>query len=59
MIKVEALFCEEFSGLIIIKLLYQSAQTTVIVKLKFQRNVAVLDITNVHPNTVIFTPENT
>ena len=55
LLKVEAPIHEEFLGFVIIKLLDQSAQTKVTVKVKFQRNILVLDITDHCLNTVIFT----
>ena len=45
-IKVEALFVDEISGLAIVKMLDNKEQCTVVLKLKFMRNCASLDITN-------------
>ena len=54
-IKIEALFVDEISGLGIVKMLDSKAQCTVVLKLKFIRNCASLDVTNntFHPNQVL------
>ena len=55
-IKVEAPFVDEISGLAIVKMLDNKEQCTVVLKLKFKRNCASLDITNNSQETVIFDP---
>ena len=49
-IKIEALFVGEISGLAIVKMLDSKEQCTVVLKLKFIRNCASLDVTNIHKN---------
>ena len=56
-IKVEAPFIDEISGLAIIKILDGSAYSTMLIKLKFIHNTAVLDIVNNITETIIFKPE--
>ena len=46
LIKVEAPFIDEISGLAIIKILDGSTYSTMLIKLKFTHNVAILDIVN-------------
>ena len=46
LIKVEAPFIDEISGLAIVNVLYKNTQSTVMLKLKFIQNLATLDITN-------------
>ena len=55
-IKIEALFVDEISGLVIVKMLDSKRQGTVVLKLKFIRNCASLDVTNNTQETVIFNP---
>ena len=45
-IKIEAPFVDEISGLAIVKMLDSKEQCTVMLKLKFVRNCASLDVTN-------------
>ena len=56
-IKIEAPFVDEISGLAIVKMLDSKEQCTVILKLKFVRNCASLDVTNNTQETVIFEPK--
>ena len=56
-IKIEAPFVDEISGLAIVKMLDSKEQCTVVLKLKFVRNCASLDITNNTQETVIFEPK--
>ena len=46
MVVIEALFIEELSGMVIVKILDMKEQATSMIKLKFIRNKAVLKITN-------------
>ena len=45
---------DEISGLAIIKVLDKNAKYTVMLKLKFTQNLAILDVTNSGLETVIF-----
>ena len=55
-IKIEAPFIDEISGLAIVKMLDNKGQCTVVLKLKFIRKCASLDVTNNTQETVIFDP---
>ena len=57
MIKVNAPFRDEISGLAIIKILYRSSYSTMLIKLKFTHNTTILDIVNNGAEMVIFKPE--
>ena len=57
LIKVKAQSVDEISGLEIIKILDRSTYSTLLLKLKFMCNVAILDIVNNGTETVIFKPE--
>ena len=59
MIPIEALFVEEISGMAIIKIIDQGQQTPMMLKLKFIRNKATLDITNNTRETLIFDKKTT
>ena len=54
LIPIEALFVEEISGMAIVKIIDQGQKTLMMLKLKFIRNKAMLDITNNTRETVIF-----
>ena len=56
-IKVKAPFIDEISGLAIIKILDGSTYSTMLLKLKFMCNEAMLDIVNNVKDTIIFRPE--
>ena len=56
-IKIEAPFVDEISGLVIVKILDSKEQCMVVLKLKFVRNCASLDVTNNTQETVIFEPK--
>ena len=58
-IKVEAPFVDEISGLAIVKMLDNKEQCMAVLKLKFVRNQASLDVTNNTQETVIFEPKQT
>ena len=47
----------EISGLVIIKILDGSTYSTMLIKLKFTYNAAILDIANNGTETLIFKPE--
>ena len=55
-IKIEVPFVDEISGLAIVKMLDNKEQCTVVLKLKFIRSCASLDVTNNTQETVIFDP---
>ena len=57
LIKVKAPFIDEISGLAIIKILDGNAHSTILIKLKFTHNAAVLDIVNNSTENIIFKPE--
>ena len=56
-IKTEAPFIDDISSLVIVKMLDSKEQHTVVLKLKFVRNCASLDVTNNTYKTVIFEPK--
>ena len=58
LIKVEAPFIDEISGLAIIKFLAGSTYSTMLIKLKFTCNTAILDIMNNSIKTIIFKPKH-
>ena len=53
LIKVKAPFIDEISGLAIIKILDESTYSTMLIKLKFTCNTAILDIVNTGTETII------
>ena len=57
MFKVKAPFIDEILGLDIIKILDGSTYSTLLIKLKFTHNAAILDIVNIGTETIIFKPE--
>ena len=57
LIKIEAPFVDEISGLSIVKMLDSKKQCMVVLKLKFVRNCTSLDVTNNTQETVIFEPK--
>ena len=59
MIPIEAPFVEEISGMAIVKIIDQGQKTTMMLKLKFVRNKAMLDITNNMRKTLIFDKKTT
>ena len=54
LIKVKAPFIDEISGLAIVKILDEGTHSTLLIKLKFTQNAAVLDIGNKGTETMIF-----
>ena len=56
LIKVKAPFIDEISGLAVVKILDGSTYSTMLLKLKFMHNAAMLDIVNNGPDTIIFKP---
>ena len=57
LVKVKAPFAYEISGMAIIKILDGSTYSTLLIKLKFMCNKAVLDTVNKGKDTMIFKPE--
>ena len=57
LIKVKIPFIDEISGLAIIKILDGSTYSTMLLKVKFMYNTAMLDIVNNGPDTIIFKPK--
>ena len=57
LIKVRAPFVDEISGMAIIKILDGGTHSTLLIKLKFTCNKAILDILNKGKDTMIFKPE--
>ena len=57
LIKVKASFIDEISGQAIIKMLDGNTYSTMLLKLKFMCNAAMLDIANNGPDTILFKPE--
>ena len=55
-VKIEASFIDEISGHAIVKMIDNEGRCTVVLKLKFVRNYASLDIDNNTQETVIFDP---
>ena len=55
-IKIVAPFVDEISGLAILNMLTSKEQCTVVLKLKFIRNCASLDVTNNAQEAVILDP---
>ena len=53
LVKVEAPFTDKMSSLAIVKLLDKLTQSVIMLKVKFLRNVAMLDITNSGSETLI------
>ena len=57
LVKVKVPFVDEISGMGIIKILDSGTYSTLLIKLKFTCNKAVLDIVNKGKDTMIFRPE--
>ena len=57
LIKVKAPFIDEISGLAIVKILNGGTHSTLLIKLQFTENKAILDIVNKGTETTIFKPE--
>ena len=53
-IKVEAPFVDEISSLAIVKILHKNVQNTMMIKLKFIWNLAILDVMNCGLEMVVF-----
>ena len=57
LVKVKAPFIDEISGLAIIKIMDRGTYSTLLIKLKFTHNKAMLDIKNSGKDTMILRPE--
>ena len=57
LVKVKVPFIDEISGMAIIKILDRGICSTLLIKLKFTHNKAILDIVNKGKDTMIFKPE--
>ena len=57
LIKVTALFIDEISGLALVKILDGGTHSTLLIKLKFTCNAAIIDMVNNGTETMIFIPE--
>ena len=57
LVKVKAPFVDEISGMAIIKIIDGGTCSTLLIKLKFTHNRAILDIMNKGKNTMILRPE--
>ena len=57
LVKVKASFIDEISGLAIIKIIDGGTYSTLLIKLKFTCNKAILDIKNTVKDTMILRPE--
>ena len=57
LIKVKAPFVDEISGMAIVKILDGGTHSTLLIKLKFTQNKAILYMVNKGANTMIFRPE--
>ena len=57
LIKIEAPFLDESSGLAMIKLLDKLTQSIIILKIKFMWNMAMLDVTSSSSETLILSPK--
>ena len=57
LIKIEAPFIDQISGLVIIKLLDKLARSVIMLNVKFIWNIAMLDITNSSSETLILSPK--
>ena len=58
LIRVEAPFIDEISGLAIIKILDKTTHSSMMLKLKFTHNSAMLDIINNSLDTIILDPKD-
>ena len=57
LVKARAPFTDEISGLAIIKIIYGGTYSTLLIKLKFTCNTAVLDKKNAGKDTMILRPK--
>ena len=57
LVKVEAPFIDEISGLAIIKVLHKNTQSTIMLKLKYVQHSPMIEKTNSGLDTIIFDPK--
>ena len=57
-VKVKDPFIDEISGMTIIKILHGGTYSTLLIKLRFTQNEAILDIVNKGKDTMILRPED-
>ena len=57
LVKIDAPFSDEISGLALIKLLDKPTQSIIMLKVKFTRNAAILDVTNSSLEILILNPK--
>ena len=57
LVKIDAPFSDEISGLVIIKLLDKLTQSIMMLKVKFTRNAEILDVTNSSSEILILNPK--
>ena len=57
LIKIEAPFLDEISGLAVIKVLDKLIQSVIMLKVKFMWNIAMLDMTNSSSETLTLNPK--
>ena len=55
--KIDAPFSDEISGLAIIKVLDKPTQSIIMLKVKFTRNAAILDVTNSTSEILVLNPK--
>ena len=56
LVKIDTPFSDKISGLVIIKLLDKSTQSIMMLKVKFMRNAAILDVMNSSSEILILNP---
>ena len=57
LVKVEAPFLDEISGLAIVRLLDKSTHSVIVFKVKFVQNMAILDMMNSSSGILILSPK--
>ena len=57
LVKIDAPFSDEISGLAVVKLLDKSTQSGIMLKVKFMQNAAMLDMTNSSSEILILNPD--
>ena len=57
LIKIEASYVDEISGLALVKILDRKVKNIMMLKLKFTKNLSILDVTNSCLETVILDPK--
>ena len=57
LVKIEAQFSDKISGLAIVKLLHKPTQNVIMLKVKFNRNAAILNIMNNGLEVLILNPK--